>query len=226
MLFISTYHSSISAQGLQKVKRLRKRPSKTATNAATSWVPFGEDATKSLDFPVLLDGYNHNMGWVDVADQLKGVFGEKAPVMKGWKCLWRWLFWVTITNCWVLWRLQKKKRAGTHRDFLYQMALRLFKHPERPPRAPPKQVPPPTLSAQVKHVVRGRHKAGKLSKRGYCFMCLQQGRKAPTTGVRKPLAAFWVQGTGGRGLLEAILGASCARNLFVKRKAHLEAVKA
>ena len=56
--------------GNKKVLRLRRRPKVTATHAQTSRVPFGNQATKHLWIPQLYDAYNHNMGAVDLGDQL------------------------------------------------------------------------------------------------------------------------------------------------------------
>ena len=50
------------------VERLRKRPSKTSTNANTARKPFGEAATAKLKIPRIIDNYNHYIGTVDIAN--------------------------------------------------------------------------------------------------------------------------------------------------------------
>ena len=66
VLFMSTVSNN-----QETVKRLRRRPAKSATNARTSRAVFGEMTTKELDIPKFIDMYNHYMNGVDNADQLR-----------------------------------------------------------------------------------------------------------------------------------------------------------
>jgi hypothetical protein len=50
------------------IRRLRKQPKETSSNTKTTRKPFGNQATKELDIPVLYNEYNHHMGDVDIAD--------------------------------------------------------------------------------------------------------------------------------------------------------------
>ena len=63
VLFMTTFSNS-----RKKIKRLRRRPAKTATNARTSRAMFGEEARKELAIPEFIDMYNHYMNGVDNAD--------------------------------------------------------------------------------------------------------------------------------------------------------------
>jgi hypothetical protein len=54
--------------------RLRKRPAKTSTSAKVAREPFGDQATKELPIPRLIDEYNFNMGGVDRANQLRASY--------------------------------------------------------------------------------------------------------------------------------------------------------
>ena len=56
------------------VKRLRRRPRETSTNGRKVREVFGENATKVLPIPVLIDDYNRYMGSVDIADQLHATY--------------------------------------------------------------------------------------------------------------------------------------------------------
>ena len=51
------------------VKRLRKRPRKTINNRRHVDKIWGDEGTKEIYIPTLIDDYNHWMGGVDVADQ-------------------------------------------------------------------------------------------------------------------------------------------------------------
>ena len=57
--------------GQTTVTRSRRRPTKTATNARTSRAIFGDDAVKKIVIPQFIDIYNHFIGGVDQADQLR-----------------------------------------------------------------------------------------------------------------------------------------------------------
>ena len=56
------------------ILRLRKRPKKTASNAAITRKPFGDQSTKILSIPLFIDCYNQNMGGVDQSNQLRAAF--------------------------------------------------------------------------------------------------------------------------------------------------------
>ena len=67
VLFITTVST-----GRKKIKRLRRRPAKIATNTRTSRAVFGPDkAQKELAIPEFIDQYNHYMNGVDNVDQLR-----------------------------------------------------------------------------------------------------------------------------------------------------------
>ena len=57
-----------------KTFRMRKRPKKTALNAKITREPFGDKSTKILPIPTFIDDYNHFMGGVDQANQLRASF--------------------------------------------------------------------------------------------------------------------------------------------------------
>jgi hypothetical protein len=54
----------------RKVLRLRKRPKLSSSKAKTAKLPFRDQLEKEIWILELYDAYNHNMGAVDVVDQL------------------------------------------------------------------------------------------------------------------------------------------------------------
>jgi hypothetical protein len=62
-----------------KIKRLRRRPKKTALNARITREPFGEAPIKTLPIPQFIDDYNHYMGGIDQANQLRAAFTTHSP---------------------------------------------------------------------------------------------------------------------------------------------------
>lgn len=73
--------------GQTTVTRSRRRPTKTATNARTSRAIFGDDAVKKLAIPQFIDIYNHFIGGVDQADQLRSYNHIQRISVKNWKPL-------------------------------------------------------------------------------------------------------------------------------------------
>ena len=64
VLFMTTV-----SNGQKKIKRLRRRPAKTAINARTSRAVFSQDkARKELLIPKFIDQYNYYMNGVDNID--------------------------------------------------------------------------------------------------------------------------------------------------------------
>ena len=72
VLFISTV-----SNGTKKIVRQRRRPAKTATNARTSRMVFGDAVVKDLLIPDYINMYNHSMNGVDMADQLRSYYNTQ-----------------------------------------------------------------------------------------------------------------------------------------------------
>ena len=72
VLFMTTVHS-----GKEVVERLRRRPAIIATSTRTLRLPFGDEPVKSLPIPQFIDMYNHFMGGVDQADQLRSYYSTQ-----------------------------------------------------------------------------------------------------------------------------------------------------
>ena len=77
VLFMTTIDN-----GRKTVKRLRRRPSKTATNARTSRAVFGDQVRKELSIPEFINMYNHYMNGVDNADQLRCYYNTQRVHLK------------------------------------------------------------------------------------------------------------------------------------------------
>ena len=64
------------------MKRLRRRPAKTVTNARTPKAIFEEITTKELDIPEFIDMYNYYINEVDSADQLRCYYNTQRVHIK------------------------------------------------------------------------------------------------------------------------------------------------
>lgn len=67
--------------------RKRKRPFTTFTSAKTARKPFGDNPKAFLNIPDFDDAYNHHMGFVDLADQLRNYYQYQRPCSNGIKAL-------------------------------------------------------------------------------------------------------------------------------------------
>jgi hypothetical protein len=56
------------------VARQRKRPAKTSTSGSIVRIVFKDNPIKELRIPVFIDDYNHNIGAVNIANQLREAY--------------------------------------------------------------------------------------------------------------------------------------------------------
>jgi Transposase IS4 len=102
--FCTTIHN-----GTEWVVRNRKRPKGTSTSAAITKQPFymftprigckePYEHTRLLPIPAAIDDYNHHMGGVDIADQLRAGFSTQQRGVKPWRPLFYWLLDSAIIN--------------------------------------------------------------------------------------------------------------------------------
>ena len=120
--FCSTIHN-----GTEWVVRNRKRPKGTSTSAAITKQPFAMftppvgckelyEHTRSLPIPSAIDDYNHHMGGVDIADQLRAKFSTQQRGFKPWRPLFYWLLDTAIINSFRLFEHQRKVKLGSGKD--------------------------------------------------------------------------------------------------------------
>jgi hypothetical protein len=100
VLFLSTtYKTSLD----QVVIQYRKRPATTSTSAKTARKAFRSEPEKDLPIPKFVDDYNHYMGYVDQADQLRATNPSLHRVKHGgWHALWNFIFNVMLVNSFLL----------------------------------------------------------------------------------------------------------------------------
>jgi hypothetical protein len=58
----------------EEILRLRRQPLKTSSQAVITRKPFGGKVQTKLLIPTFINGYNHYMGQVDVANQLRASY--------------------------------------------------------------------------------------------------------------------------------------------------------
>jgi hypothetical protein len=93
--------------------------------------------TRILPIPGAIDDYNHHMGGVDIADQLRASFSTQQRGVKPWRPLFYWLLDTTIINAFRISEQQRKAKLGSgkdkvrsaHRAFREALVLELLKDP-------------------------------------------------------------------------------------------------
>ncbi len=102
-----------------RIERVRHRPREISTNATKVWKVFGAASKKSLPIPIIIDDYNHFMGRVDIADQLRRYYAIQLPVRRTWMPLFFWLLDTVIINSYLI--LKKNGINISHKDFRIQL---------------------------------------------------------------------------------------------------------
>lgn len=107
------------------VKRTRRRPRETSTNAARTREVFKGHPTAELLIPKLIDDYNHYMNGVDISDQYRSYYSTQLTVLRTWMPLFFWIFDTTIINCYRIYTV----RGGTftHKEFRIKLAWDLVR---------------------------------------------------------------------------------------------------
>ena len=178
--FCSTIHD-----GTEWIIRMRKKPKGSSTLAAITKQPFAKfnqsskelyEHTRLLPIPGMTDDYNHYMGGVDIADQLRTGFSTQQRGVKPWKALFHWLMDTAAINAFCIFEHQRKAKLGlkkdkarsTHRAFQESIVRGLLELPK--PRA---QLP--RISMTLPHIRFTRpieiHQFTYASRRTPCFFC-------------------------------------------------------
>jgi hypothetical protein len=108
-----------------RIERIRRRPRETSTNATKVRAIFGNASKKSLPIPIVIDDYNHFMGGVDIADQLRGYYNTQLSVRRTWMPLFFWLLDTAIVNSYLI--LKKSGENIEHKEFRLQLVWDLIK---------------------------------------------------------------------------------------------------
>ena len=86
----------------------------------------------------MTDDYNHYIGGVDIADQLRAGFSTQQRGVKPWRALFYWLLDTSTINAFCIFEHQRKARLGlkkdkacsTHRAFQEALVIGLLELPK------------------------------------------------------------------------------------------------
>jgi hypothetical protein len=119
----STVHSSGNEH---TIIRLRRRPQATSTNGSLVRKVFGDQVRKELPIPAFIDDYNHFMGGVDIADQLRSYYTTQRISLRNWYPLFFWILDTAILNAYLLGRQLYGDGYMAHKDFRAALWTSLF----------------------------------------------------------------------------------------------------
>ena len=126
---VSTVHQIGSV-----IKRMRKRPRKTAANKRHVSKVWGELGKIEIKIPTLIDDYNHWMGGVDVVDQLIAYYHPNARCRRTWIPMFLQIVSMVRCNAITVYKdhcTKNKQKKLSHKDFTLSMIDVLLKKAKR-----------------------------------------------------------------------------------------------
>jgi len=183
--FCSTIHD-----GTEWIVRKRKKPKSSSTLATITKQPFATfnlssqckesyEHTRLLPIPSMTDDYNHYMGGVDIADQLRAGFSTQQRGLKPWRALFYWLLDTSTINAFRMFEHQRKARLGLkkdkarsmHRAFCESLVIGLLLEPPKP-GGPTAYITQNTLLPRIRLTRPIEiHQFRQASTRTLCYFC-------------------------------------------------------
>lgn len=176
VLFLTTINV-----GDKSVMVNRKRPSNTSTSARITQVPFGDCWQKVLPIPDHINGYNHNMNAIDIADQLRSYYTTQRIHRKCWKAPWSYLLDVIATNSYIIY--QKTHPRATHADFQKGLVLGLIGNTKT------RAIQTRKIAKPVRIGEPHRHQRVKLLQLARCSSCTKAKRTVTNRRERRTALA-------------------------------------
>jgi hypothetical protein len=127
VLALSNIHTVHKAEDW--CEKLRKRPAKSSTNGLIVRQIFGDESTKTLQIPAIINDYNKYMGGVDIANQFREAYETHRITQRNWWPLFYWLIDVACVNAYRLYQLNQVQLGGkplSHLDFRLQLTSKLL----------------------------------------------------------------------------------------------------
>ena len=138
ILAITTAHSLHRSE--DRIRRERKRPSSTSTNAKQAYACFEGWSKKELSIPVPIDDYNHGMNGVDIASQIQRGFSIHQPSEeRWWRPLFYWIMDICLNNAYLIWKTTQTHVKGKrhHQRFIDLLIKQMLNYSRWTPAPPP-----------------------------------------------------------------------------------------
>jgi hypothetical protein len=183
----------------KKVLSLRKRPKLSSSKAKTARKPFGDLHEKEMWIPELYDAYNHQMGAVDLADQLQGHNpGQRRLKRGGGQAVDQFLLMTVLINCYLLalyseW--EGKRMPRSQDDFRVKLVESLLVLGQDA-KVPRKRVYPHTDSEALE-VPLHQHQHIKMPTRKDCAAC--KGVRHQDRPLKRAVLSGITANLGGKG---------------------------
>jgi hypothetical protein len=89
---------------------------------------FGNEPRKDLAIPTFIDDYNHFMGGVDIADQLRAYYSTQRIALRSWYPLFFWLLDTAILNAYLIGKQLYSDNYIQHKEFRMDLWTSLFSY--------------------------------------------------------------------------------------------------
>ena len=111
----------------KEVKRVRKRPRITTLNKKHVQSVWGNDGTKEIFIPTMIDDYNHWMLGVDVCDQRISYYHANLRCYRNWMPMMIQIMSMIRTNCYIIYKQHYKEDALSHKKITLLFIEELMK---------------------------------------------------------------------------------------------------
>ena len=170
-----------------RIERDRRRPRDTSTNAARVREVFGNQSRRKIPIPKMIDDYNHYMGGVDIADQLRAYYSVQLKAERTWMPLFFWLIDVSLVNAYMISKTINKSdidQISFRRQLVWELVTEALRE-DVAERSAEK-----IRSRRGKYVTAARQENWQLAEsrhapgphiavfatRKHCYMCRLEGR--------------------------------------------------
>ena len=110
------------------IKRVRKRPRKTAKNKQHIDKVWGDQGKASIYIPTLIDDYNHWMGGVDLCDQRIAYYQPNLRCRRNWIPMFLQIMSIIRSNSYVVYKSCAETKPIPHKKFTLEMIGRLMEN--------------------------------------------------------------------------------------------------
>ena len=108
------------------IKRMRKRPRKTAKNKNHVDRVWGDQGKVQIYIPPLIDNYNYWMGGVDVSDQRIAYYQPNLRCRRNWIPMFIQILSLIRSNSYIVYKCGTKIKPMTHKKFTLEMIGKLM----------------------------------------------------------------------------------------------------
>lgn len=109
-----------------EILRDRNRPGRKSTNHKRALVEFGDEQTKEILIPVVINDYNFHMGGVDIADHYRSYYDTQLSTFRTWFPIFFWVLDTALVNSYIIFRDHNIGHVMERKQFRLEVAWDLI----------------------------------------------------------------------------------------------------